>query len=45
VDLPVFMQVVQPLQHLLKDRGYTGLIQDTGLVFAFGHNVLYNVQN
>lgn len=39
------MQVVQPLQHLLKDRGYTGFIQDTGFVFSFGHNVLYNIQN
>lgn len=45
VDLSVFMQVVQPLQHLLKDCGYTGFIQDTSLVFSFGHNVLYNIQN
>lgn len=39
------MQVVQPLQHLLKDGGYTGFIQDTSFVFSFGHNVLYNIQN
>lgn len=45
MDLSIFMQVVQPLQHLLKDGGYTGFIQDTGFVFSFGHNVLYNIQN
>lgn len=39
------MQVVQPLQNLLKDCGYTGFIQDTSFVFSFGHNVFYNVQN
>lgn len=45
VDLPVFMEVVQPLQHLLKDCGYAGFIQDTSLVFSFGHDVLDNIQN
>lgn len=39
------MQVVQSLQHLLKDCGYTSFIQDTSLVLSFGHNVLDNIQN
>lgn len=45
VDLPIFVEVLQPLQDLLQDGGDAGLVQHPGLVFAAGNDMLDDVQN
>lgn len=45
MDLPIFVEVLQPLQDLLQDGGDAGLVQHSGLVFAARNDMLDDVQN
>lgn len=45
MNLPVFVEVLQPLQDLLQDAGDAGLIQHAALVLATRDDVLYDVQH
>lgn len=45
MDLPIFVEVLQPLQDLLQDGGDAGLVQHAGLVFATRNDMLDDVQN
>lgn len=45
MDLPVFVEVLQPLQDLLQDAGDAGLVQHSSLVLAARNDVFDDVQN
>lgn len=45
VDLPVFVEVLQPLQDLLQDGCDAGLVQHSSLVLAARNDMLDDVQN
>jgi len=45
VDLPVLVEVLQAFKHIFQHRGYTGLIQDAGLVFPSWDDMLDHVQH
>lgn len=45
VDLSVLVEVLQAFQHILQHSGYGGLVQDAGLVFPSGDDVLDHIQH
>lgn len=45
MDLPVFVEVLQPLQDLLQNAGDAGLVQHSSPVLATRNDVLDDVQN
>lgn len=45
MDLPVLVEVLQPLQDLLQDGGDAGLVQHPGLVFTARDDMLDDVQD
>lgn len=45
MDLPIFVEVLQPLQDLLQDGGDAGLVQHASLVLAARNDMLDDVQN
>lgn len=45
MDLPIFVEVLQPLQDLLQDGGDAGLVQHSSLVFATRNDMLDDVQD